>query len=489
MPVTDEQYRTWLETGGNFRAVLVEASHLNSGVAGTSYFANMPFVSSSSSSPADTAYDDLLDGVPGFSRRMSEAFSGRSSISRGDVVVFNDGTLDHWLGYHWRGQGLKLYLGDPSWDRDDFRLIVDGVCAGLSIQGSKLALKLRDKSEKLNTALPRGTVPAGPNAGKALPMCFGEVFNVSPLLIDSSTHKYQVHAGAIEAITAVRDSGVSVGFSSSIADGTFTLNTAPSGRITCDAKGSKPVTYASTAVDVVREILTGYAGVLAADIDESAMSALNSEAGFDVGLYVVSDSQTMLSMIDAIFGSVGAYWFFDRLGKFTVGRLSAPAGSPTSVLFADDISESNGMKVRRQDRPLTAVKMGYRRNWTPQLDGLAGVVSESDRDLYGREYSLELSSDVSILGNYPDAEPGEAINSLLVTSADAVSESSRRLALVKNPRTIYELDSFTAPFAMNLGDEISVTYPGLGFETGSDVMVVGLTDYPDQGRSVVEVWN
>lgn len=487
MSISDAQFLTWLQRPGNFRGVLVEASYLNAGVAGTAYLANFGFASSSTSTPANTPYDELLDDLPGFSRRMSEAFSGRSSVSRGDVVVLNNGQFDVWMDYHWPGQSLRLYLGDPAWDRDDFRLIVDGVCAGMSVQGAKMALKLRDKGELLNTPFPRGTVVGGANAGKSLPLCFGECFNVEPLLIDASAHKYQVHDGAIEAITDVRGGGLTIGYTPDLPNGTFVLTAAPAGRVTCDVKGAKPVTYLSTAVDVAREILTAYGGIAPGDINETALGALDVAAPYDVGLYVIDDGHTMIAALDSVLGAINAYWLFGRLGRFTAGRLTVPTGSPDHTLVADDISE-DGLTVKRQIKPQTSVKIGYRRNWSPQTDGLFTSVTESNRDLYGRDYTLAIDEDLTILTSYPDAPAGEEINTLLVNLVDAQAEATRRLAQVIVPRNIYEVDGFTAPYVINLGDEVSVSYPGLGFESGVDAMVVGLTDYPDQGRSIVEVW-
>jgi len=476
--VTDAEYLVWLQTPGELRVVLVEADCLDAGNPQKLLMSNLPYTPH----PENVAYDDVLEGELSVSRRMSEVFSGRSSASRGDLEAFNDGLLDEWLEYWFGQQPLRVFLGAPGWSRDQFRLIIDGISVSPSAGKDSLTLSFRDKAELVDKPFPRGEIN-----GVKKPLCFGDCFNVEPLLVDDAAHRYQVHDGPVESI-AVRDSGVLLSGASApvvdLATGTFELSTQPAGRITCDVQGAKPVTWLSTVVDIVRHILEVYADIGIDEINDGELVALNGVAPYVAGLYV-NDDTTMSAALDQLMSSLGAYWFFDRLGVFRSGRLEELTGTAAHFIVEDDIDE-DGVSVKRTIDPLKSIKLGYRKNWSVQSDGLAGSVSDAGRDLYGKPYTLAVFS--AALPAYPGAQDGAENETLLVSQADAEAEAERRQALFSVPRKIYEVEAASAAFAINLADEVSVSFPGFVFHSGANGIVTALTDYPLSDSCVLEVW-
>lgn len=487
MAITDDQYNDWLQTQNVMRCILVEYSSLDEGVLQSGYAANVSFVSKPSDTPANEAYDDCVIGEINYRRNVSESFNGGASVSRGDVsILLNDDTQN--LIFNWFNlQPLNIYLGSPTWDKNDFRKIVSGVVKNKSVEQDRLVLVFRDESEILNLPLAR----AQSTDGKNIPLCFGECFNVSPLLVDSALSKYQVNSGPIEAITEVRDNGVSVAFTPDLSAGTFVLTSAPAGQITADVKGAKPSSgvitgYKNKAVDLVRLIISNYSSFDESKIDDTAFTALDTLAPYVCGLYIQNDSYTMLDAIDAILKSIGGFWMITRLGEFYVGRISLPVADQNK-LYKDEI-ENFGVTIKKVIDPKISVRLGYKKNWTVQESGLAGAVSEANRLIYGQKYSISLAEDLDVLDNYPDAVASEEVETLLVSQSDCDTEAARRMALVAIPRTVFEIKALTASFSLNVGDSVDVFYNRYGLSDGAPLTIVGVSEKIGFGSAVIEAW-
>jgi len=480
--VTDAEYQAWLQDPNAARVVLLEAEYLDGGVQKTFYAANAPYVSEPSpaipaAGPYNTPYDDVLASDIAFSRRLSGALTGRSSVSRGDLTLYNDGSLDAWLGFWFDGQPARLYLGSPVWSRDEFRLIFKGASSGVRTARNSMVLGLRDGSIALDREFDRSVIGSGPNAQTRSPLSFGRIFNASPVLVDTANHIYQVHDGALTDVLEVRDRGVVVPVDKDLPNGRFSLQAAPAGEITCDIVAAGSL----TAVGVAEDILTR-AGVF----DRAGLTELEVAAPFEVGLYVDKDLKFLVAM-DQVLGAVGAYWFFDRFGVFTVGRMAEPVGLPDLHLVDDDI-DLRGLSVKREFKPLSSVVLGYRKNHKVQTS-LAGSLTESDIDLYARAHTVAESESASVGVQYPGADSGAELVTLLANESDCSAEAGRRLGFVSVPRRVFEIKARAAAFASELGDLGLVEYPGFGFESGGLARVVGITDYPAKGRCILEVWH
>lgn len=276
--VTDDEFTTWLGRDG-VRVVLAEAVAYSGGATETRYLASFPFCTRPIDTPANQIYTDLILEIPAFEAKLTEAFSGRSLPSFGDLVLYNpNGILDDWLADGWDGRALTLKIGAPQWHIPDFRPLLTGVVADIDAPSrDTIALKLRDKGHlfdiPVQTNLIGGTTA---NADQPAPLCFGECFNVEPVLTDAATHTYQVHDGTINAISEVRDNGVSVAFTANLAAGTFTLSSAPAGRITADVQGAAPSgRYLTQCHEIVEWLALNKAGLASSELDPVSFPTLN----------------------------------------------------------------------------------------------------------------------------------------------------------------------------------------------------------------------
>jgi hypothetical protein len=167
--------------------------------------------------------------------------------------------------YIWSNKPLLVYYGDPRWLctsvnlANVFLTVFNGVVDDVdSRSGSSLNLKIRDKLERLNTAVTEdklGTVSSWgyggqQNQNSIKPLIFGEVFNISPLLVNTNfgtnlRPQYQFNNGVSEQLIEIRDNGVPI-YNNTIVDsqitvdletGKFVLYTLPRGVVTCSAQG------------------------------------------------------------------------------------------------------------------------------------------------------------------------------------------------------------------------------------------------------------
>ena len=197
--------QAWLEDQTSIRCLLVEITARDI-VANTEvvfYLSNIGYNTSGTTSII--TYLPYLNG----SIQTTEALTidGGLSMSFGDIeVANNNGELDAWLDsskYVWANRGIQIYLGDPRWDASSltnvhtlFEKIFDGVVADIdSSSRESINIKVRDKLDRLNYSVTDnklGTYGSWGSAGQSnqdavRTLVFGEVNNISPLLISQLT--------------------------------------------------------------------------------------------------------------------------------------------------------------------------------------------------------------------------------------------------------------------------------------------------------------
>lgn len=241
MAISDAQYTAWLKSQSAVRCILVEVDVKTGGSVITRYLSNQGYVTGSSDSPANTSYSPRIVGGIQISRKIN--IDGNVSMSFGDIELNNtDGSLDSWVDDYWANRSLRIYLGDVSWARSDFRQVMGGITTGIDTRRrDRINIKLSDKLQRLNN--PVSEVKLGGSTSRAddlVPLLFGECHNIEPLLVDPAVFEYQVHNGPIEGVFEVRDNGIPVPYSSTPATGKFRLDNAPSGTVTCSAQGYAP---------------------------------------------------------------------------------------------------------------------------------------------------------------------------------------------------------------------------------------------------------
>ena len=465
----------WLDTPGLFRMVLVEADYLQDDQLKTLYLSNAPYRSAGTDNPAYMPFDDWIISDLEFSRRMTQALIGRTTASIAGIELQLTPEVELLLtGANFAGQQIRVLIGDKSWLKSDFLTLVTGLSNGIDALGvDRARISFRDKSAALERPVATNVFVTGHSAGKLKPVCLGRCFNVSPVLLDANTKTYQVHDGPISAITQVRENGVSIGYNADLAAGTFTLANAASGRITADVDGAKiNGQWLKTAIDFAK-YLTGET-TISGDLPD-----------YLLGLYV-SDNKSVIRALDDVVSSVGGGWHYNRQGRLVIHRFDG-VGSSSALVTADDI-EFSSLVLKIRLPPLRSISLGYRKNWTIQADGLAGVVTEQNPllALQSSESESKAVATNDVLTNYPAAASIE-VSTLIVNAVDAATEVNRRVVLSAEPHAIYEMQAFASPLAFNLADSVTVTYPQY-FVAGANALVVGIVDQPIDGTAILEVW-
>lgn len=245
-------------------------------------------------------------------------------------------------------------------------------------------------------------------AGKPKPLCFGQCLNVTPAFVSPSQLVYQVHAGPIQAIDAVYDSGVELNppsdptnpqYTVDLERGTLTLEQAPTGEgtlITADVRGdATDGIYVETVAGVVQRLVTAYGPLTDSELDAATLDALDAENGETVGLYL-SDQRDVLAALDELINTVGGFYGFNRAGLFCVGRVEEPDRWPAVVLDGvDDRIAVAGLFYDGEDYDALTVEA-----WV-LAEPPGGTLASWDRSEYWR-FSVESGGEVSL--RYFDAE-------------------------------------------------------------------------------------
>jgi len=267
----------WLDED-NHKIILIDIAYHDGTNLNTKYFSDYPYIlnygDSFTNILGDTvssiSYDDIVFNVSKITTKIN------STKSLGNITLLNTtGEYDELLGIDnaWEGHSIKIYIGDPTWIRNSFILILEGVIDSLTApEPHLLSISLRDKKEVLNITTQEetiwntssvlnylndnvsstglydkfptifakklydtagnyldfdnslGVIPSG-TENTVVPICLGKVFNIEPILVDSYNHVYQIHECpdninyGISEVSEVRANGVKLtGISDSYVD-------------------------------------------------------------------------------------------------------------------------------------------------------------------------------------------------------------------------------------------------------------------------------
>jgi hypothetical protein len=492
--ISDAQFTDWLKADNKRRCVLVEAG-VYSGGDTTRYFSNIGYTSAPGESPANTPYEDILVGIPEIRSSMAEAFRGRSLISYGEVEIDNSGGVrDSWLEDAWDQRDIRIYLGDPTWAKSDFRLVFLGIIEDIRARdGNTLALRIRDRQSVLDVPLQVNTIAAGPQLGERRPVCYGTCYNVEPKVVGTGGEGvYEFHDRALLAIDTVYQDGVSInitctrtpgGGSGYGANAQPTIGNPLTGRMTAHVRG-----FETKTGDIVKKILIERGGLSESQIDPAAITAYNAAAGGNatIGFYSTDDAETVGTALDTIMAGIGGYYTIDRDGRFTGGVFDDPTlGNSVLTLTADDIAEGE-IELLRRIVPPKSGRIGWRRYWSPLSYVAPSVTNVTTRRRFTVEYEVVATAytpGAQFRGLDEDMQP-----SCFANSTDASAEGTRRKTLWGNLRFIFRVRAFLGAQQVKIGDCITVDVPRYGFSGGDKVIVVGMRESLTSGYVDLEVF-
>lgn len=481
--MTEIEFTDWLKKGGRY-TLLVEVD-----TTVPRYLSTVAYTTLPTDSPANRVYSPVVSGGVAFTETLP--LDGSATLSVGDIELNNDdGLLDSWLDDVWVNKPIRIYIGDVSWVRADFRLIFTGIVDNINSRAAnRLNISLRDKLQRLNTPVSE-TLLGGTTSNKdrLIPLCFGEVHNVEPLLVDPATLKYKVHGSAIERLIEVRDNGAPVSVNESLIDGTFTLVAQQAGTITCSVQGDKPTTYSNRIADTITRLVTGYGKVsdrlTTADIDTAQFAAFNTAHPQPVGVYL-NDRSNVIEVCQQLASSVGAQISMSREGLLRLLKITLPAtGTPLVVTPSDYVAKS--LEIKERVDVQAAIKVGYCKNYTTQT-GLNTGLPASHKDLFMQEYLSVTAKNQSVADTYKlNTEPVQT-DTLLLTESDATAEANRLLTLWQQPRTVYKFVGYSHLLTVPLGQALTLVSPRFGLSEGKTGIVVGIQSDWVSRRVTIEV--
>lgn len=451
------------------------------------------YVSHADDLPARTWHDGRV--MPEV--RIERSVAGRRGIGGlarvfAEISLVNaDGGLDALLrDYAIDGRRFRLLLGDPDAALSTFGVVCTGVVERAAVGLSAARLSLSDGAARLEVPV-SGTVYAGSGGleggddlrGKPKPRCYGVVRNIAPPLVDSAGLVYQVHDGAIQAVTAVYDRGIALvevpgvpaggEYSVDLSAGTFTLGATPAGTVTSDVEGDAPTAgYVSRTADIVQRLLA-LADLTSSEIEPVSFGRLNTEAGATVGIWFGTEPRTVADAIDELLAGVGAWGGFNRHGAFAVGVIAAASGAPALQLGAADIVDLEREPMPDDVDPrIWRARVGWGKNYTVQGDLAAGV-DAAMRTFAAEAWRVAEASDPAVKSRHLLAREYGPVEALYDDEADADAEADRLLTLWGGALGMYRVATRPIGVLADIGAVLELTHPRHGLALGRAGRVLG----------------
>lgn len=466
----------WLANPDATRILLAEVRSYDT-TENVHYLSSGEYQTEVGDTPASTYFTPSIVGNPVFNRQLRSIFDSKSVLNWGGLDIKNhDGGFDLWLGYAWDGRQIILKIGDPAWDYDQFIIVLTGVIHGLEvINDTTLRLVFRDRMAELDIPTQPNDFSSGFAENEPIPMAYGELKNITPVLIDDVLKKFKIHDGQIDGISTVYENGSSVGFAPDLPNGEFTLDADPAGKITCDCTGAKPGgTYYTKAGDIIKDLVTRVGPWIDPDdLETASFTALNTDAPQPLGVYV-SKRRNLLDVIEEIMESVGGFYGLTPSGKLDLQRWKVP-GVP--VLTVDRSDTLGKLRVELLNLPRWKTQLGYEKNWSIQVDGIAGIVTPARQAWLGKEYRVVTSKDATIKTRHLGATAPDVRGTFINNVADAQAEADRLQALFGVQRIRYRVTAFSGPFQVKIGDTVTLIDDFYGLSAGKDCVVIGKREF------------
>lgn len=515
--------QTWLEDEGRARGLLIVAN-VRIGLTETSvYLSSMPYVTTDG-----VVFNPIVAGDIEITESLD--IGGGVDMTVGDIEVYNaNGELDSWLDvtqYNWSNRAIQIYYGDPSWNYSlsqvtggNFQKVYDGVVDDCrSRTRGRINLVLRDKLERLNVALTEnvigsgvGTWPAGQtNQDNIKPLIFGEVHNISPVLIDPATLKYQYNDGASELLVEIRDNGFPIyrettDTSSASVDtinGTFNLIRPPAGTITCSVQGVKTTysvtaqsavasTFINTIPDTIYLLATTYGSTASGRFVNSEIDVNSFKTAVQVFSsapscgYYVGDRVNLLQAIRDLAASISYNVYCNRLGQLQMVRIGEYLNNTTASITDNDIVLGS-LQVSNKTNIIASVKIAYAKNWTVQTS-LNTFLNEQLKAELAQEWFIETTTSSSNVTAYKLSGDVPQKNTYLINQATALEECGKILSYYGQPRTVYSFTGRSKLLSLKLGDRVFLTHNRFGLSGGKIGQVIKCTPRWCKGLIDLEV--
>jgi hypothetical protein len=294
-----------------------------------------------------------------------------------------------------------------------------------------------------------GSLEGDPSlTGTVKPIALGKRRQVQPKWVDSQRLVAQYHDGSMQGVDAQRDKGDLLTFGSDLTDiyssapaaGTYNTclawglvryGSTPVGTITGDIRGANGglIGYADSTAEIHQKLMVDYGELdIATEIDAFSHSELDSLNSAVTGEYFDTEIKIDAAADLVLQRGCNAWGGPTRIGRMTVGRIDDPNNKTATIFWTEqdlDTSSSSPFRSVPFGVRFREIVVGYRPyHTTLSNDQVAGVVSLSAKDDFGKEYRY-VSQEV--IGASEDADTLTVLTSM-DSEADAIAELNRLLA-------------------------------------------------------------
>jgi hypothetical protein len=475
-------------------------------------FANSMWATEPDDFPPSAPFDGRLESY-NYRRDIAgnERFCGMATSDGSLVFGSTDNAYASVLDGFVVGWEATVRVGRKSDPLVLHHVLLKGLALDWDDDGDSVSVTLDDQSEKLNVPI-QPTMYAGTGwseggadlAGKRKPRVYGRLFGVQPPLVDPAYLTYQLTDGPATMIANFFDRGVPLipdadyttynqlagasipagRFATNLSRGFIRLGASPAGTVFGNIRVNDSATHGS----IIKEIIDDATDVSAGDIDAPAFAALDVAQPWRLGYLVSSEeAETAEVAIGRLVTGIGGWAGWGRDGKFSVGIVRSPSGSPLARFSHLD---GGLIDVRREKLPdgiwppPWRVRVSYEQVWTPFTD-FAGSVTDTLRSFAAQPYRLATAESASALADNPRAQDWDVIEGWVdefVTTdslAAAQAEANRLLALYNAGFHLYRVTGSRRWLQFNLGNEVNVTWPNYGLTAGRNVIIVSIEDKVD----------
>lgn len=424
----------------------------------------------------------------------------RVAAAVGEIALSNgDGALDAAArGLAVDGQPVTLsVLPRRSSAYAERQLIFSGIGLDWRAEARRMRLRVRDLGYLLDTpmlGIYGGAGGADGNAdvkGKPILEVFGLCRNVTLTpLGDGGLQIYQVHARAVDAITAVYVRGATItagtaraGYAAlaaaSVTGGTYDwtitatgtyvrIGGAIDGTVTADVRGDATGGYVSSIPGMMRRILArGGAAVSAAGFDNIEVICPGVAGAVFAEQVSFADAVTRLASGGFL------WWGDDGGGLITAGRISSATGN--SGLLLDETVILGEVEPMEPPPIAWRVTASFRPNWTVQGGGdLIGGITDARRQELGEPSRNVAVADAARRQRSLQAEDVR-IETLFDVESEAQGVAQNVLSLMRPGLSMFRVPCGPRALGAPLGQQASLVWPRYGLAAGVDVRVIGQT--------------
>jgi hypothetical protein len=462
----------------------------------------------------------LVEGGPRLERRLNPApWHSPVAAGWGEVALVDvDRRYDQLAAATSAdGRRVRILEGRKAWDAQrgvwvdpplaDLRELATAVGAGrFQRRDTVVALQLRDAGWYLERPAQAATYGGGGGldgtaelAGVARPKSRGgttaaPIRNVTPTLVDPAHRIYQYNDGPGRIIALYERGAATITFQGDAADlyagstasgqyrtddarGLFQLGATPVGLITCDVVGHFPVAgHKTVAADIARWLITEDIGVPAEWVETGGFASLAVTMPYVSGLHLAAGADAV-DAVGVVLAGINARLIATATGQLTAIRLRPPGTVQIRRSYgrAEIVDVTPRALPDGMDPPPWRLSLGHARNHTVQTSDLNATVTAARRQDLALDQRLARWSDVANQVAWRRAGDLGPVPTALLVQADAEAVVAEIGAVIGARRQLLDLTLPVAfATAQDLGDEVAVTWPGMGLELGRPAVVVGV---------------